>query len=235
MPDPGSVAALVLGAGRGERLGHALPKAFVPLRDRTLLQHSLEALSGSGAFDLIVPVLAKEDFFRFEELEIELTPGVTAPVAGGAERQDSMAAGLGSLPPEVRWVAVHDAARCLVSSADLRRVVAVARESGAALLGERVRDTLKRVAGTQVVETPDRVQFWAAQTPQVMRRDWLEEAIAAAEKAGRQATDDVQLLEWAGHAVTMVESSAPNPKITLPVDLLLGDILLLLREEQERR
>ena len=233
--DRASVAALVLGAGRGERLGHALPKAFVPLRDRTLLQHSFEALSDSGVFGLIVPVLAETDFFRFEELEIERTPGVVAPVAGGAERQDSMAAGLKSLPPEVTWVAVHDAARCLVSPEDLRRVVAAARESGAALLGERVRDTLKRVEGTQVVETPDRAVLWAAQTPQVMRRDWLEEAIAAASSAGRQATDDAQLLEWAGHAVTMVESSAPNPKITLPVDLLLGEILLMQREEEERR
>lgn len=228
-----SVAALVLGAGRGERLGHALPKAFVPLRDRTLLQHSLEALSDSGVFDRIVPVLAEADFFRFEELEIQRTPGVTAPVAGGAERQDSMAAGLASLPPEITFVAVHDAARCLVSTEDLRRVVASARESGAALLGERVRDTLKRVEGTRVVQTPDRAELWAAQTPQVMRRDWLEEAIAAASSSGRQATDDAQLVEWAGYDVTMVESSAPNPKITLPVDLLLGEILLMQRGGEE--
>lgn len=233
--DRASVAALVLGAGRGERLGHALPKAFVPLRERTLLQHSVEALSDSGVFGRIVPVLAQADFFRFGELEIERTPGVTKPVAGGAERQDSMAAGLRSLPSEVTWVAVHDAARCLVSPEDLRRVVAAARESGAALLGERVRDTLKRVEGTRVVETPDRAALWAAQTPQVMRRDWLEEAIAAALSSGRQATDDAQLLEWAGYAVTMVESTAPNPKITLPVDLLLGEILLMQREEKELR
>ncbi|MFK7895863.1 MAG: 2-C-methyl-D-erythritol 4-phosphate cytidylyltransferase [Myxococcota bacterium] len=232
MSRAGSVAALVLGAGRGERLGHALPKAFVPLAGQTLLEHSLAALAASGVFAQIVPVLAAADFARFETLELAGIAGLATPVAGGAERQDSMAAGLRSLPPEIEFVAVHDAARCLVTVEDLRRVVAAARETGAALLGEPVRDTLKRVDGTRVVETPNRALYWAAQTPQVMRRDWLAAAIAEAEKAGRQATDDAQLIEWAGHEVTMVGSTGPNPKITLPVDLLLGELLLSNRREE---
>ena len=234
MSSSASVAALVLGAGRGERLGHALPKAFVPLKGRTLLQHSIEALSASGVFDLIVPVLAKADLPRFDSLGLAGAPSLGAPVAGGAERQDSMARGLASLPPDVTWVAVHDAARCLVSPEDVRRVVAVAKEAGAALLGERVRDTLKQVEGTQVIESPDRALYWAAQTPQVMRRDWLEAAIAAEGNSGRRATDDAQLLEWAGHSVTMVEASAPNPKITLPMDLLLGELLLPKRDKEQK-
>lgn len=152
--------------------------------------------------------------------------GLVAPVEGGAERQDSMAAGLAALPRAFEWVAVHDAARCLVSPGDLLRVVAAARETGAAILAERVRDTLKRVVDGRVMETPPREQYWAAQTPQVVRRDWLEAGLAQARRAGRLATDDAQLVEWLGHPVSVVEAEAPNPKITRPEDLLLAERLL---------
>ena len=104
------------------------------------------------------------------------------------------------------------------------------RETGAAILGERSRDTIKRVVGGRVVETPPREECWAAQTPQVVRRDWLEEAVETAIRAGRLGTDDAQLLEWMGRSVTMVEASAPNPKITRPEDLLLAETLLAEQE-----
>ena len=221
------VAALVLAAGRGERLGHALPKAFVPLRGRTLLVRSIERLRASGVIDWVQPVLASGDLARVASTEDG--PGseiVARPVAGGAERQDSMRAGLAVLPPEVELVAVHDAARCLVSPDDVRAVVEAGRTHGAAILAERARDTIKRVEQGRVVETPDREHCWAAQTPQVVRRDWLESAVDAAVGAGRQATDDAQLVEWAGHVVHVVEAQAPNPKITRPEDLILAEALL---------
>lgn len=225
----GGVAALVLGAGRGERLGHALPKAFVPLAGHTLIERSLRTLSEAGIFERIVLVLARADLARFEGLALDGIPGLEAPVEGGAERQDSMRAGLESLSDEIEFVAVHDAARCLVEVDDVRAVVAAARESGAAILGERVRDTIKRVEKGWIVETPPRQECWAAQTPQVARRDWLVEAIEAAARAGRQATDDAQLLEWRGHAVRIVEAGAPNPKITRPEDLILAEAILAKR------
>lgn len=225
-----ATAVLVLAAGRGERLGHALPKAFVPLAGRTLVERSIGALAGAGVFDVIQPVLSVAEFARFENLGLDV-PGLVAPVAGGKERQDSMRAGLAALPAEIEFVAVHDAARCLVSGVDLRAVVAAARETGAALLGERVKDTLKRVSDGQVVETPDRAEFWAAQTPQVVRRDWLASAIDGATQTGRMGTDDTQLVEWLGHPVAMVESAHPNPKITRPEDLLLAEAILAEREQ----
>ncbi|MCP4906071.1 MAG: 2-C-methyl-D-erythritol 4-phosphate cytidylyltransferase [bacterium] len=227
MPAPTSIAALVLGAGRGERLGHALPKAFVPLAGRTLIERSIRALSDSGAFCRIQPVLAESEFERFDRLGLVASvEGVVAPVEGGKERQDSMWAGLAVLPGEIEFVAVHDAARCLVSEGDLRAVVVAAQEEGAAILAERSRDTLKRVAGGRVVETPAREEYWAAQTPQVVRRDWLVKAVEAAVKAGRSATDDAQLVEWMGHPVRVVEARSPNPKITRAEDLLLAEALL---------
>ena len=227
---PGRVAALVLGAGRGERLGHALPKAFVPLAGRSLIERSLRTLSETGIFERIVPVLAAADRARFEALELGEIPGLAVPVIGGAERQDSMRAGLASLPEEIEFVAVHDAARCLVTVEDVRAVVAAARDSGAAILAERVRDTIKRVAKGRVLETPPREECWAALTPQVARRDWLEEAALAAQRAGRQATDDAQLLEWKGRPVQVVEADSPNPKITRPEDLVLAEAMLAKRE-----
>ena len=226
MPAPGSVAALVLGAGRGERLGHALPKAFVPIAGRTLIEHSIRSLAESGSIDSIVPVLAPGERTRWKDLGLESIQGLTEPVEGGAERQDSMQAGLEALPEEIEFVAVHDAARCLVAGEDIQAVVSAARQTGAAILGERVRDTIKRVVDGLIVETPDRDEFWAAQTPQVMRRDWLSEAIAAAGQTGRLGTDDAQLIEWSGHPVRMIEARFPNPKITRPEDLVLAERLL---------
>jgi 2-C-methyl-D-erythritol 4-phosphate cytidylyltransferase len=226
MPARGSVAALVLGAGRGERLGQALPKAFVPIAGRTLIEHSIRALAESGSIDLIVPVLAAGERTRWKALGLESIQGLTEPVEGGAERQDSMQAGLEALPEEIEFVAVHDAARCLVAGEDIRAVVSAARQTGAAILGERVRDTIKRVVDGLIVETPARDEFWAAQTPQVIRRDWLSEAILAAGRTGRLGTDDAQLIEWSGHPVRMVEARFPNPKITRPEDLVLAERML---------
>lgn len=225
--ETGLAAALVLGAGRGERLGHALPKAFVPLAGSPLIELSIRALEASGCFSLILPVLARADFGRFEQLGLGEIPALDAPVEGGAERQHSLAAGLAALPPSVGWVAVHDAARCLVSTADIQRVVRAAREEGAAILGARVGDTIKLVDEEgRILETPPRDRCWAAQTPQVLRRDWLEEAATQARLAGRLGTDDAQLLEWAGHPVRMVEATAPNPKITRPEDLVAAEAIL---------
>jgi 2-C-methyl-D-erythritol 4-phosphate cytidylyltransferase len=223
-----SVAALVLGAGRGERLGTDAPKAFVPLLGRPILLHALQALAACPALDRLVPVVAAADLPRLERWrsELEAIPRLAAAVAGGAERQDSVRAGLRSLPAEVGLVAVHDAARPLVRPEDVSRVLAVAREHGAALLAVPVRDTLKRVRGDRVVETPPRDECWAAQTPQVFRRDWLEEALAKAEADGFLGTDDAQLVERLGLPVRVVAGDPRNLKITLPEDLAVAEAWL---------
>jgi 2-C-methyl-D-erythritol 4-phosphate cytidylyltransferase len=223
-----AVAALVLAAGRGERLAQGVPKAFVVLEGRTLLERSIRALAASKRICRIVPVIALRDKATFDVLVRSLSDvsGLAGPVAGGAERQDSMQAGLASLPDEIEWVAVHDAARCLVDPSDVGRVLDAAVETGAAVLGERVRDTLKRVVDGRIVDTPERSGLWAAQTPQVFRRDWLESATAAAVRAGRRATDDSALVEAAGYPVAMVEAGFPNPKLTRPEDLAFARVLL---------
>lgn len=215
------VAALVLGAGRGERLGHALPKAFVPLAGRPLLAHALDALAATPEIDLVVPVIPADAREHFAAVAAALyhSEKLTAPAIGGTERQDSVAAGLAELPEDVAWVAVHDAARPLVRPADVSRVVEAARRSGAALLAVPVRDTIKRVRDGRIVETPPRAECWAAQTPQVFRVEWLREALAKAAAERRIGTDCAQLVEALGVPVQVVEGDPDNRKVTRAEDL----------------
>lgn len=219
------VAALVLGAGRGERLGHAAPKAFVALAGRPLIHWSLETLVRCAEIERVVPVLPAERCTGWAAGPAALAAcGKLAPaVAGGLERQDSLRAGLLALPPEFELVAVHDAARPLLSAAALTRVVEAARRSGAALLAAPVADTIKRVRGGVVVETPARDECYAAQTPQVFRRDWLSEGLSRATAAGLRSTDCSQLVEALGVRVTVVPGDPDNFKITHPGDLAAAE------------
>ena len=245
------VAALVLGAGSGERLREslgegeskgaggapgALPKAFVPLAGRCLLLRSLEALAASPEVDLVVPVVAREAMLRLAALESELgrIGKLASAVAGGAERQDSVRCGLEALTAEVTHVAVHDAARPLVRPRDVSRVVRAARRSGAALLAVPVRDTIKRVEAGRVVATPPRSECYAAQTPQVFRIDWLRDALAKADADGVRGTDDASLVERLGVTVEVVEGDPANLKITSAEDLALAEVWLRRRGEELR-
>lgn len=230
---PMRVAALVLAAGRGERMGAAGPKALVSIAGRPLVVHAIEALAACDAVHLVLPVLpvgalGEPAAWRLSErARAKLAPAV----AGGAERQDSMQAGLAALPADIELVAVHDAARVLVRPADVARAVAAAARSGAALLAVPVRDTLKRVAGGRVVATEPRAALWAAQTPQVFRTALLREALEKARAAGFQGTDDAQLVERLGAVVEIVEGDPGNVKITWPADLAFAEATLREREE----
>jgi 2-C-methyl-D-erythritol 4-phosphate cytidylyltransferase len=243
-----TVAALVLGAGSGERLRESLgvrksegadeasgvaPKAFVPLAGRCLLLRSIEAVAAAAEVDLVVPVVGQEAMPRLMDLESELhkIPKVRAAVAGGAERQDSVCCGLEALPAEVTHVAVHDAARPLVRPEDVSRVVRVGLSRGAALLAIPVRDTIKRVEAGRVVATPPRAECYAAQTPQVFRIDWLRDALARAGADGVQGTDDASLVERLGVEVEVVEGDPANLKITSAEDLALAEVWLRHRGE----
>jgi 2-C-methyl-D-erythritol 4-phosphate cytidylyltransferase len=223
--------ALLLAAGRGERLGHALPKAFVPLAGRPLLVWAFEALAAVPEVEGVIPVVPPGALARARSL---LGVGawaakLRAPVAGGAERQDSVRAGLEALPPDAEVVLVHDAARALVRPEAVSRVLHEARRGGAAILAVPVRDTIKRVADGRVVETPARHGCWAAQTPQVFRSEILREALAKAAAEGFRGTDDAELVERIGVAVQVVEGDPDNWKITGPDDVAAAEACLARR------
>jgi 2-C-methyl-D-erythritol 4-phosphate cytidylyltransferase len=215
------IAALVVGAGRGERLGRAEPKAFVPLAGRPLIAHALDALLCVAAIERVVPIVPAELCGELAQRLGALArhPKLGAGVAGGATRQASVCAGLAALGDDFGLVAVHDAARPLLRPEDAARVVAAAARSGAAILAVPVADTIKRARGGVVVETPPRGELFAAQTPQVFRSDWLREALVKADAEGRTGTDCAELVEALGVRVELVEGDPGNLKVTHPADL----------------
>jgi 2-C-methyl-D-erythritol 4-phosphate cytidylyltransferase len=216
------VVAIVVAAGRGERLGHPLPKAYVPLRGRSLLGHAVAALAASERVDAVLPVLPAGMGVPDDAAHAKLLPAAV----GGERRQDSVAAGIAALPTGVEWVAVHDAARALVRPEAITRVIDAARRDGAALLAVPARDTIKRVRAGAVVETPPRDECYAAQTPQVFRVAVLREALDKARAEGREGTDCAQLVEALGVRVSVVVGDADNWKITGPEDLAAAERVL---------
>lgn len=238
-----SVAILIVAAGRGERLGYSTPKAFVPLVEKPLLLHTLAALQSVPEVDALVPVIAKSDLALYARLQSEFPEAwsrltkLRAPVFGGAERQDSVRAGLASLGREVSIVLVHDAARPLVQPSDVSKLIATVREQGAAILATPLRDTVKRVQGTSIIETPSRAELYAAQTPQGFQRALFDEAMMQAERESFLGTDDAQLVERlaakSGVAVQIVEGSPENIKITLSSDLEFAALCLRRRARKE--
>lgn len=217
------LGALLLGAGRGERLGAGVPKALAPLAGRPLFTWSLEALERCAAIEVIV-VVGPGRAMREALAACGLAPRkVIGFCEGGRERQDSVAKGLATLPADVTHVAVHDSARALVTPEVIARVAGAAVQHGAAIAAMPLEDTLKRATLNVIADTVPRAGLWRAQTPQVFRRDWLERAHAEAHGV---ATDDAALVEALGHPVHLVESDARNFKVTTAADLELAEAWL---------
>jgi 2-C-methyl-D-erythritol 4-phosphate cytidylyltransferase len=230
------VVALLLAAGRGRRLGRGMAKAFVPLAGQPVVAHALEALLATPEIDLVLPVLGEGEMESWAVAIGADCPHerLAEPVIGGAERQDSVRAGVAALPDSTQIVAVHDAARALVRPQAVSRVIAAARADGAAILATSARDTIKRVEGDRIAETPPRSECWTAQTPQVFRVELLREALAKASADGYLATDDAELVERLGVAVRIVEGGSDNLKLTHPEDLVLAEHLLAERAKEKR-
>jgi len=221
------VAMIVVAAGQGVRFGRTVPKAFVRLRGQSLVERSIRILAAVPDVARVVPVVGADALERFRALPLQdLGDVLSAPVVGGRERQDSVAAGLAALEDDFDLVGVHDAARCLVSVEEVERVIARAADTGAAILAAPVRDTIKAVEGDRIVGSPGRSGLRAAQTPQVFRPAWLREALARGRAEGLHGTDDAQLVAHAGHDVFVVEGSERNLKLTHPGDVAVAEAWL---------
>ena len=210
-------------AGIGSRMRADRPKQYLQLAGRTILEHTLDCFLDHPRLKGLVLSLVADDPF-WPALPCATDPRIQR-VEGGAERADSVLAGLLRLvelgAQEGDWVLVHDAARPNLARSDLDRLLAeLADDPVGGLLAVPARDTLKRIgADGRVAETVDRSLIWQAYTPQMFRFAALHRALADALVAGGAVTDEASALEWAGQAPKLVEGRADNLKITRPEDL----------------
>ena len=202
-----------MAAGSGSRLGASVPKAFVPVAGRPMIEWSVDALRAAGIAEIIVALPDGAE-----------APACCVGVRGGATRSESVRAALSAGGPG--HVVVHDAARPLVEPSLFTRVVDALDEADCAIAAARVTDTIKEAEGDVVVATHDRSRLWAVQTPQAFRRAALEAALNVDVSVLAQATDDASLVERAGGTVRVVESSPANFKVTTPHDLRVAELLL---------
>ena len=231
------VIALIAAAGQGTRLGAEVPKAYVELRGRTLLERSVRALLASGVVDevivLVSPDMEPEAARIIGRIDTAGAKDTTnaAPIRlvhGGSERADSVWAGLQAIPDDDAVVLIHDAARALTPPAMVRGVAKRVLEGApAAVPVVPVADTIKEVAADAVVSTPDRSLLRAVQTPQAFRLPALRQANLDywAEQPEFTATDDASLMEWHGERVATVPGDTLAFKITTPIDLTLAHAL----------
>ncbi|HYM16644.1 MAG TPA: 2-C-methyl-D-erythritol 4-phosphate cytidylyltransferase [Dehalococcoidia bacterium] len=223
----GPAYGIIVAAGRGERMD-GIDKVFAPLVGRPLVAWTIAAFQKCAAIDAVVVVAAPGAAGRMRQLIAEWRfTKVTAVVGGGASRQASVRGGL-TAAADAAIVAVHDAARPLVTPELIATGVGLARETSAALCAVPSRDTVKEVAGQPPVvrATPDRARMWLAQTPQVFSRALL---MRAHDGVGGAATDDASLVESLGHAVRVYEGAPSNFKVTTPEDLIVAEALLRAR------
>lgn len=214
---------VIVAAGRSDRMG-GIDKVFTTLMGRPLVVWSLMAFQTCMDVEGVVIVAAPESVDRMRALATDWRmTKVSAVVPGGEQRQDSVRAGIDAARSSI--VAVHDAARPLVTAELISRGVNIAREGGAALCATPARDTIKEAEGEPPVVrvTHDRARSWLAQTPQVFERELLLRAHANAEAS---ATDDATLVEALGHDVRIYEGPPWNLKVTSPEDIVIAEALL---------
>ena len=220
------LTAIIVAAGSSNRMG--FDKLFALLGDKPVVAHTLDAFERAECVDEII-LVGRED--RLAELQqlVRRTEWkkVRHVVSGGVHRQDSVRAGLNRVAPDVRYVAVQDAARPLVTAEQIGRVFEASRVHGAAALAEPVTDTLKRGDENHFVcGGVDRADLYAMQTPQIFSRDILVEAYDAVAEKKLSITDEVSAVEQLGRKVFLVPNDEFNLKITYPRDLLLAQSFL---------
>ncbi len=221
---------LIVAAGKSERMGPKVDKAFLSLGTKPVLAYALDAFERCEDIDGIVLVVRKDRVDAARNLvQMYGFAKVRRVVAGGAQRQDSVAIGLAEMGPEVRIVAVHDGARPCVSTDIIAETIKSAKRNGSGVAAMKVTDTVKYVErGMTVTKTVDRSKFWTVQTPQTFKRELLEQAFDKLTKSHAMVTDEATAVELLGEPVRLVPSSAANIKITSPDDLPLAAALLKL-------
>ncbi len=222
------ITAIIPAAGRGRRMGAEINKVLLEVAGKPVLSHTLSAFERCPLVDEVILVATEQDIFSYREI---VAGGgickVSAIIRGGETRAESVYNGILEAE-DADVVVVHDGARACITPEIIEAVIRGSRETGAAIAAVRAVDTVKKVDGEIILETPPRETLWQAQTPQVFRRDLIK---AALEADMESVTDDASAVEHAGGRVKVVESDYRNIKITTPFDLQVAETILSKRRD----
>src|SRR5689334_20598679 len=227
------LSAIIVAAGSSERMG--FDKLFALVSGQPVIAHTIAAFERTECIAEIILVGRSDSLDELRKL-IGKPTKVKQIVAGGAERSDSVRAGLEHVASKSDFVAVHDAARPMITPEKIARVFEVARAKGAAALAEPINDTLKRADGDLTVTgSVDRAGVYAMQTPQVFEKKLLQDAYELVAKKKISLTDEVSAVELVGHRIALVPNHDFNFKITYPRDLPLAEFVLKQRANATKR
>ncbi|MGV6827101.1 MAG: 2-C-methyl-D-erythritol 4-phosphate cytidylyltransferase [bacterium] len=221
--------AIVPAAGVGRRMGSEIPKQYIQIRGKSILDHTLGKLLSLSEIERVVVAISDQDEY-WAESQYANDPRVLV-TSGGEERAFSVLNGLVTLSETADandWVLVHDAVRPCVEPADISRLMTIAGQHAiGGILGAPVTDTIKQVSASTVQTTVDRAALWRAFTPQMFRLGMLRSALRQALSSDLLVTDECSAIEAAGHEPLVVNGQSTNIKITSPEDLKIANMLLI--------
>ncbi len=229
-------SAILLAAGSGTRMNDDRAKQFMEIRGLPMVVRSALAFEQSSEIHEIVVVTRAADIEGCQKiLRDHGITKLTKVVAGGSTRQESAKLGFDAVNPACDFVAIHDAARCLITPDNIEAVMETAYVSGAAACASMVVDTIKKTNGANTItETIDRENTWLVQTPQVFMADMYRAAAYMAVKEHVNATDDCALCERLGFQVKLVNTDRFNIKVTYPEDIRMAEMILDIREQTKK-
>ena len=222
-------SAIVLAAGRGERMkSDGVSKQLMEIEGKPVVVHTLLAFQKCRHVDEIIVVGAESELALYKELKRTYKINkLKMAVGGGACRASSAQHGFLSVSKECGFVVIHDAARCLITTEDIDRVIKETYRTGAVIAAKKATDTIKKTDSRGfITETVDRTSLWLAQTPQAFKKSVYEVALAKAGTLDATITDDAMLVSNAGFHVKVVECHHENIKITTPEDLPVASLIL---------
>ena len=229
-------SVIIVAAGKGSRMDRGYNKQYIILEDKPIIAHTIEVFENNNLIDEIILVVGKGEVELVKESIIKKYNfnKVTKVVEGGKERRDSVYNGLKHVDSGCYVTLVHDGARPFITSDIIEEGIAVAKDMGACITAVPVKDTIKVVdVNMNVMDTPNREELRAIQTPQFFKYDLLLKAYDKLENSDMIATDDAMLVEKLGCVVKVINGSYENIKITTPEDLILGEGILRMRKGEQ--
>lgn len=222
------ITAFVAAAGMGKRMNMDINKQFLTIDDIPILAHTIKKIEKSKYVDFLLLIVKKSDMCYVEDILEKYKINIDYKIVfGGKERQDSIYNGILNMPDKTDIVLTHDGARPFVSVSKIDEAIEMVEETGACVLANPVKDTIKVSLDGEIVDyTPNRDMLWQVQTPQVFKSDILIKAYEQAYSEGYYGTDDCSLVEKTGVKVKLIYNSYDNIKITTKEDLSIANILV---------